>query len=61
MLPDQRLRLIMRFDRYTDDRIPYMLHCHLLRHEDTGMMGQFLVTTDGTGPERITADHEHHD
>ncbi|HHG83732.1 MAG TPA: T9SS type A sorting domain-containing protein, partial [Bacteroidetes bacterium] len=23
--------------------IPYMYHCHLLTHEDDGMMGQFVV------------------
>lgn len=53
VLPGQRTRIIMRFEDYTDDRIPYMMHCHLLRHEDQGMMGQFLVTADGTGPDRI--------
>jgi FtsP/CotA-like multicopper oxidase with cupredoxin domain len=26
---------------------PYMLHCHLLRHEDNGMMGQFVVVNPG--------------
>ena len=25
-------------------KIPYMYHCHILEHEDTGMMGQFMVT-----------------
>jgi hypothetical protein len=24
-----------------------MFHCHLLRHEDSGMMGQFLVVKPG--------------
>lgn len=66
VLPGQRTRIITRFEDYTDDRIPYMMHCHLLRHEDQGMMGQFLVTADGTGPDRITDDgmgdstHDHH-
>lgn len=59
VLPGQRLRLIMRFEDYADDRVPYMVHCHLLRHEDAGMMGQFLVTADGTGPERIDSPHDH--
>ncbi|MEM9867368.1 MAG: multicopper oxidase domain-containing protein [Bacteroidota bacterium] len=22
---------------------PYMCHCHILEHEDAGMMGQFTV------------------
>lgn len=59
VLPGQGLRLIMRFEDYADDRVPYMVHCHLLRHEDAGMMGQFLVTADGTGPERIDSPHDH--
>ena len=25
-----------------------MFHCHILRHEDNGMMGQFLVVEPGT-------------
>ncbi|VAV94092.1 Multicopper oxidase, partial [hydrothermal vent metagenome] len=25
------------------DDAPYMYHCHILEHEDAGMMGQFSV------------------
>ena len=32
-----------RFDTYAAENIPYMFHCHILDHEDLGMMGQFLV------------------
>lgn len=32
-----------RFDTYAAADIPYMFHCHILDHEDLGMMGQFLV------------------
>ena len=32
-----------RFDTYTAEDTPYMFHCHILDHEDLGMMGQFLV------------------
>ena len=32
-----------RFDSYTNPDIPYMYHCHILDHEDLGMMGQFKV------------------
>ncbi|MEV2255303.1 multicopper oxidase domain-containing protein [Streptomyces sp. NPDC050147] len=43
-LPESgKVRLAVRFDTLTDDRVPYMYHCHVLRHEDDGMMGQFLV------------------
>ena len=36
-------RVISRFDDFADPEMPYMYHCHLLMHEDEGMMGQFLV------------------
>lgn len=36
-------RVIMRFEDFADPEMPYMYHCHLLMHEDEGMMGQFLV------------------
>ena len=31
----------------TDPDTPYMYHCHLLFHEDRGMMGQFVVVAPG--------------
>ncbi|MEN5074160.1 multicopper oxidase domain-containing protein [Isoptericola cucumis] len=46
--PRRTYRLLMRFDDYTDDRLPYMYHCHMLLHEDEGMMGQFLVVEPGS-------------
>jgi FtsP/CotA-like multicopper oxidase with cupredoxin domain len=45
--PQTELRLIMRFADYTDPDTPYMYHCHMLWHEDRGMMGQFVVVTPG--------------
>lgn len=36
-------RVITRFDDHADPDMPYMYHCHLLMHEDEGMMGQFVV------------------
>ena len=53
LYPGQVVRLVMRFEHYVSTSVPYMMHCHLLQHEDSGMMGQFLVTEDGQGPERI--------
>ncbi|HET8993198.1 MAG TPA: multicopper oxidase domain-containing protein [Rhodococcus sp. (in: high G+C Gram-positive bacteria)] len=41
--PGTTVRLLMRFDDHTDPNVPYMYHCHVLRHEDDGMMGQFVV------------------
>ena len=39
----ERVRIIARFEDFADDHYPYMYHCHILSHEDEGMMGQFLV------------------
>ena len=38
------VRFIAQFSDHANDSIPYMYHCHMLTHEDMGMMGQFLVT-----------------
>jgi blue copper oxidase len=35
--------LLVRFDHPAGTSIPFMLHCHILEHEDLGMMGQFTV------------------
>lgn len=41
--PGDRLRVIAKFQDYADPDSPYMYHCHILEHEDAGMMGQFVV------------------
>lgn len=43
VFPGETVRLLVRFDNYTDAERPYMYHCHILEHEDAGMMGQFTV------------------
>lgn len=60
--PGTAMRLIMRFADYSDPDIPYMFHCHLLYHEDQGMMGQFVVLGPGERPSRprTAASHEGH-
>ncbi|MCS5719949.1 multicopper oxidase domain-containing protein [Herbiconiux sp. CPCC 205763] len=59
--PDTEVRLIMRFDDYADPDAPYMYHCHLLWHEDQGMMGQFVVVEPGQGAGTIEGTgHDHH-
>ncbi len=45
--PETEYELLMRFDDYADADTPYMYHCHLLWHEDQGMMGQFAVVEPG--------------
>lgn len=44
--PGELVRIIMPFERYADPQVPYMYHCHIMEHEDNGMMGQFLVVED---------------
>ncbi|GGI47209.1 FtsP/CotA-like multicopper oxidase with cupredoxin domain [Agromyces flavus] len=59
--PETEYELILRFEDYADPDTPYMYHCHLLWHEDQGMMGQFAVVEPG---QRATmteeTDHDHH-
>ena len=43
LMPEEAVRVIAKFDHYADTQYPYMYHCHILEHEDAGMMGQFLV------------------
>lgn len=55
------VRLLVRFDGHSDPNWPYMFHCHVLRHEDQGMMGQFVVVEPGqdAGPPPPTEDAVH--
>jgi bilirubin oxidase len=41
--PNDTVRFITQFTDFADDSVPYMYHCHLLHHEDEGMMGTFVV------------------
>ena len=58
--PGSTADLLVRYGEHTDPDSPYMFHCHLLRHEDQGMMGQFVVVGPGeeAGVPPGTA-HEH--
>lgn len=40
--PSDVVKIIGKFDDFTGET-PYMYHCHILPHEDRGMMGQFVV------------------
>ena len=40
---DDWSEIVVRFDHPATERYPYMYHCHILEHEDRGMMGQFTV------------------
>lgn len=41
--PNEQVKVIMKFPKFSDVKAPYMYHCHILEHEDAGMMGQFTV------------------
>ena len=40
---DREVVIVARFNTYAAEDTPYMFHCHILDHEDLGMMGQFLI------------------
>ena len=40
---DREVVIAARFNTYAAEGIPYMFHCHILDHEDLGMMGQFRI------------------
>ncbi len=41
---DDWSEIVVRFDHPATEQYPYMYHCHILEHEDRGMMGQFTVS-----------------
>lgn len=43
LLVPNEAEIIARFTKVADESAPYMFHCHILEHEDGGMMGQFTV------------------
>jgi len=51
--PMESVRFITKFTDFANPDVPYMYHCHMLNHEDDGMMGQFIVVDDGTSTENF--------
>jgi FtsP/CotA-like multicopper oxidase with cupredoxin domain len=51
--PQESIRLILRFQDYSNPDLPYMFHCHNLTREDMGMMGQFVVVADPSDPAQV--------
>lgn len=51
VMPNDSVKFITKFETFADKITPYMYHCHILHHEDDGMMGSFVVidTTTSTG------------
>jgi blue copper oxidase len=56
--PGESVRFVARFADYADPSTPYMFHCHLLRHEDNGLMGQFVVVEPGQAASQ-SPHHQH--
>jgi blue copper oxidase len=57
VMPGDTVKFITKFETFADDMTPYMYHCHLLHHEDDGMMGSFIVIdTMATGITETTID-----
>ena len=48
----ETIRFITKFEDFAAAEVPYMYHCHMLVHEDAGMMGQFIVV-DNSPPAGI--------
>lgn len=57
----ETVELIVPFSSFADSATPYMYHCHLLWHEDQGMMAQYVVADGGlaTGPSHDGAGRHH--
>ncbi|WP_238598782.1 multicopper oxidase domain-containing protein [Saccharothrix sp. ALI-22-I] len=58
-----KVRLAVEFGRHVDPTTPYMYHCHVLKHEDKGMMGQFVIVAPGTEdqtPRTLALKGHHH-
>jgi len=41
--PGSTVEVLIEFPEYKNESVPYMYHCHILEHEDQGMMGQFIT------------------
>ena len=42
----QSVTFIAKFDDFASDTDSFMYHCHMANHEDTGLMGEFMVAKD---------------
>jgi FtsP/CotA-like multicopper oxidase with cupredoxin domain len=44
VLVEDKAELLVKFTRPATREYPFMYHCHILEHEDAGMMGQYTCT-----------------
>jgi blue copper oxidase len=42
VLVEEKAELLIAFNRAATPQHPFMFHCHVLEHEDAGMMGQYI-------------------
>ena len=42
LMPGERIRLLLRFEHYAG---MFLYHCHMLEHEDTGLMRNYMIET----------------
>lgn len=50
VMPMQYVEFVTAFEDFANTTVPYMYHCHLLHHEDDGMMGSFrVIDTNAAG------------
>ncbi len=56
--PHVTYELVVPLPNHRDPDTPFMYHCHLIAHEDQGMMGQFVVVGPGESPGVVG--HRHH-
>ncbi len=54
--PQETVRFITKFETFSNPHVPYMYHCHMLNHEDGGMMGQFIVVNPASA-DNMETDH----
>ncbi|MFN0195067.1 MAG: multicopper oxidase domain-containing protein [Aestuariivirga sp.] len=43
LLVNESAEVLVTFDQPADPAKPFMFHCHILEHEDAGMMGQYIA------------------
>ncbi len=41
--PGETVKVLKSFLDFSDPELPYMYHCHIMKHEDSGMVGQWVV------------------
>jgi FtsP/CotA-like multicopper oxidase with cupredoxin domain len=44
VLVEDKAELLVKFTKPATREHPFMYHCHILEHEDAGMMGQYICT-----------------